>query len=431
MKAIIIGGGLAGLSAAVYLSDYGFECTVLEQSPKFGGRAYSFHHPKFPTAIDNGQHLMLGCYRHTLEYLKRIGASDTITMAPRLKMNLFKADGTLVSLKAPKLPFPLDLAAAFLRYKALSMSQRIKMLPFMVKLNSVNPEKLSSLSVMQWLQENNQTDEMIQAIWEMIGIGALNTSLENASAQLFATVIQEIFTKDSFSSSVILPNKGLSDMYVPQSIKYIQSKGGVTITSSPVQELLIENDTVVGVVTDSTRYTDFDIVVSTVPLYALEKIKNSGQLFSVGRVPTLEYSAIMTLHLLVTKNMPEKDFYGFLSSPLHWVFNKKTHLTTVISNADVYNEWEKEALFDLVMKELEKYLGISKADVSDYLVIKEKRATFVPSEINLQQRPQYRTVLKNTYLAGDYTNTGLPATIEGAVKSGRTVADAINSEIPR
>lgn len=427
MKALVIGGGLAGLSSAVYLSDYGFECTVLEQSPKLGGRAYSFYHPKFPVAIDNGQHLMLGCYRFTLDFLNLIKAMDKISVASRLQMHLFRTDGALVSLEAPNLPFPFDLATAFLNYKALPLLQRIKMLPFLAKLKSINPNELSSLSVLQWLKLNNQTGEMISAIWEIIGIGALNTSLENASAELFATILKEIFTKDSFSSTVILPKWGLSEMYVTQSKEFIYERGGEVLTSTPVLELNIKNDKVVGVVTGANTYNSFDVVVSTVPLNALPKIKNSEFIFNDHRIPQLQYSSILTLHLKTNKNIMKHEFCGFINSPLHWVFNKKTHLTTVISNADMYIDWGKEELFNLIMEELHKNMGISKSEITDYIVIKEKKATFLPNEANLKLRPNQRTAITNVFLAGDYTNTGLPATIEGAVRSGKTVAELIKN----
>jgi protoporphyrinogen oxidase len=163
-------------------------------------------------------------------------------------------------------------------------------------------------------------------------------------------------------------------------------------------------------------------VISTLPLYALKKVINGNNFLPDFE---LEYSSILTAHLFLKENRFEDTFYGLIDSPVQWVFNKGSHLTVVISNADKFIDASNEEIINLILSELKKYILLESSDLTKYRIIKEKRAGFVPSNNILDKRPSVYTPYKNFFLAGDWTNTGLPATIESAVKSGKIAAEAV------
>jgi len=165
---------------------------------------------------------------------------------------------------------------------------------------------------------------------------------------------------------------------------------------------------------------DFKYVVSAVPFYSLQRVLPENNLITD---PGFEYSSILTVHIWLKNNKLDKPFYGLIDSDIHWIFNHGNHLTLVRSDADELMEKSKEAIFALAEKELFRYCFIEKEDITDYRVIKEKRATFIPSNEILYKRPGPATRLSNLVIAGDWTNTGLPSTIESAVKSGRLAAE--------
>jgi hydroxysqualene dehydroxylase len=168
--------------------------------------------------------------------------------------------------------------------------------------------------------------------------------------------------------------------------------------------------------------SDFDCVISAVPYHAFQKFISVSYL---NKKPDLRYSSILTIHLWLSHNPLKEDFYGLIDSPVHWIFNKKTHLTLVISDADYLNGKSKEEILFLAARELKKYIKLDLDDIIDFQIIKEKRATFIPSEHTLNSRPSVITGLDNFFVAGDWVDTGLPSTIESAVKSGRMAADAV------
>ncbi|MFO7525946.1 MAG: FAD-dependent oxidoreductase, partial [Ignavibacteriaceae bacterium] len=219
-----------------------------------------------------------------------------------------------------------------------------------------------------------------------------------------------------------LPKSGLSETYCNQAEFFIQKRDGKINTSHTVNGFKIEDHRITEVYTDSGIISDFDFVVSAIPLYALEKIIPVSYL---DKIPELKYSSILTVHIWLKDNPLRENFYGLINSPLHWIFNKKTHLTLVISDADYLIDQTKDEILSLVSIELKNFAGINEDQITDFQVIKEKRATFIPSENINNLRPTVRTGLKNLFVAGDWIDTGLPSTIESAVKSGRMAAEAI------
>lgn len=439
-KVLVIGGGLAGLSAAAYLTKNKFDVTLLEASPKLGGRVYSFFDEKTNTEVDNGQHILMGCYADTLTLLKMTNAYQYFHIAAdrknqnRLVINYLDRDGKEFKLQSSDLFYPFNLLSALLSFKAFSVSEKLSMIKFFIKIKFIDSEKLWNLNVKQWLMKENQSDGVIKTFWEIISIGALNTSTEKASAKIFCDILKEIFWKDKTSSLIILPSLPLSKSFIEPICNYlIQNNCKVQLSEKCVSFEVSNNriERVITVPADSSKqnvYNDFDFVISAVPFYALEKLLDKSFLSVQSE---FNYSSILNIHLWLTKDASEKfnfinkEFYAFNNSELHWLFNKQTHWNIVISNADKFMEKPKEEIFSFVLDELGNFIPITQNDISDYKIIKEKRATFIPDEKTLKNRPAAETKIDNLFLAGDWIETKLPATIESAVKSGRLAAEKI------
>lgn len=439
-KVLVIGGGLAGLSASAYLVKNKFDVTLLEASPKLGGRVYSFFDEKTNTEIDNGQHILMGCYTDTLTLLKMTNAYQYFHIAAdgksqnRLVINYLGRNQKELKLQSSDLPHPFNLLSALLSFNAFSVNDKLSMIKFFIKLKFIDSEKLWNLSVKQWLKNENQSDSVIKTFWEIISIGALNTSTEKASAKIFCDILKEIFWKDKTSSLIILPSLPLSKSFIEPIYNFLIQNNCKVHLSEKCVSIEICNNRIIKVIASSANssvqnvYDDFDFVISAVPFFALEKLLDKNILSVQSE---FNYSSILNVHLWLTIDATEKfsfinkEFYAFNNSELHWLFNKQTHWNIVISNADKFMVMQKEKIFSFVLNELKNFIPIRQDDISEYKIIKEKRATFIPDEKTLWNRPATETKLKNLFLAGDWIDTKLPATIESAVKSGRLAAEKI------
>ncbi|MCX8104560.1 MAG: hydroxysqualene dehydroxylase HpnE [Ignavibacterium album] len=421
-KVIIIGGGLAGLSAAVHLSKNKFKVTLLEATPKLGGRAYSFFDEKTNTEIDNGQHILMGCYTDTINFLKIINAYKFLNIQKNLEINYLSRNKSHFRLKTTDISYPFNLLFGLLSFKELNLKEKISLLKFFIKINFTDSEKLYGMTVQEWLKKEKQSDKAIRIFWEIISIGALNTSTEKASAKIFCDILKEIFWKDKFSSKIIIPALPLSKTLCEPASDFIKSNDGEIRLSEKCIEFVVDKNRIEKVITDKNVYEDFDFVVSAVPFYALEKIIDTSFL---DKQPEFHYSSILNIHLRIKENFLQEDFYAFYDSELHWLFNKRTHWNIVISNADKFMQMNNEEIFNLVFTELKKFIAISDDDILLYKIIKEKRATFIPDDFTLKHRPSTETKVKNLFIAGDWVDTKLPATIESAVRSGRIAAEKI------
>lgn len=419
---IIIGGGISGLSAASHLSNLGFKITLLEASPKLGGRAYSFYDDETKSVIDNGQHILMGCYNYTIEFLRQIRALENFFIQKKLEVNYFKPGFQKFKLKAGVLPYPLNLLTGLLKFDAISVKERIGILKTLAKLPFIKKQSIEGLTVQRWLNGQNQNEKSQKSFWNIIAVGALNTSIEKASALIFTDILKEIFLTGKRSSKIILPLKGLSESYCNPAQDYILSKDGKIHCSEEVKEIILENDNTVKVCTNKNTYNDFDFVVSTVPYFAFARFINTNILSSI---PKFEYSTIINIHVWLKENNLKEKFYGLIDSPVHWIFNKGSHLNLVISDADYLNEKSSEEIFELAKAELKKFVNLDSENVSSYKVIKEKRATFVPTNEVLNNRPSITTSIENLFVIGDWVDTGLPSTIESAVKSGKMVSEIL------
>ncbi|MHB9013263.1 MAG: hydroxysqualene dehydroxylase, partial [Ignavibacteriaceae bacterium] len=329
-KCIVIGGGFAGLTSAVYLAKAGYNVELIEASSKLGGRAYSFLDKNTGTVIDNGQHILMGCYDETLKFIKLIKAEDNFHFQKRLEVNFLASNFKILPLKSFPVFYPLNLLLGLLNYKAITFFERLKLLKFILTLPFFSKKKLDHMNVAELLENGNQNENIKKAFWEIIAVGALNANIENASAKIFADVLRKIFFKGNSSSTIVLPLYGLSESYCNHAQKFIEENNGRIFFSEPVLSLQIENEKVSEIITSKRTITDFDFVVIAVPLFAIEKFLPD----TIADKFHLKYSSILSAHIWLNKNPLDKTFYGLIDSEVHWIFNHGTHITIVISHAN-------------------------------------------------------------------------------------------------
>lgn len=440
-KIIIIGGGFAGLSAAVELSAAGYHVTLAEQRRFLGGRAYSFLDRKTGLSLDNGQHILMGCYKNTFRFLEKIGVADKLYVQKNLHIDFLDTNGNASKLSCLPLPAPLHIASGILRFNALPLTDRFRMLRVARGMRSGNSKNSSKdCTVSEWLHRLGQSKKAQDTLWNIIALATLNENPDKASAGLFKAVLKQAFFANREGSRIVLPAAPLSRLYVDAAENFIRQGAGTIEKGCIVSEILIKDHTVTGIKLHDGRVLKGDYYISAVPYGSFQRILPNKEFlppFLKGGKGglALSPSPIISIHLLFNDPITDYRFAALLHSPIQWIFNKEKIyrdssyrglLSIVISGAHPYIDVPSEKLVDLALGELKKVLpDTDSAKLLYSKVIKERFATFSPVPgVNLK-RPSQKTPIQNLFLAGDWTDTGLPATIEGAVISGYQCARLI------
>ncbi|MCC6543347.1 MAG: FAD-dependent oxidoreductase [Nitrospirae bacterium] len=441
---IIIGGGFAGLSAAAELSSAGYSVTLIEQRRFLGGRAYSFFDKNTGLELDNGQHILMGCYEQTFRFFEKIGASDNLFFQKNLSVDFLDTNGSTYRLDCLPLPAPFHILSGILRFKAISIAQRFQMLKMAKGLLFGNATDSShDLTITEWLKQLGQGEKARETLWDIITLATMNEHPDKSSASIFRNIMNKAFFSHRSYSRIVLPAAPLSRIYPEASEDYIRNNGGTIEKGFAVSGLLTNKNSVSGVKLTDGRVFRGDYYISSVPYDSLQRLF-AGTVFSgiefnyvLETIGSLELkpSPIISIHLLLNKPVTGYNFAALLNSPVQWVFNKEDIfgdaayrglLSTVISGAHEYIDWPSEKLVEMAVRELKKVMPvISASRLLRSKVIKERQATFSPRPGIDKLRPSQKTAINNLFLAGDWTDTGLPATIEGAVLSGHRCAGMI------
>ncbi len=451
---LIVGGGLAGLAAGVALSSAGRRVRLLEQRPYLGGRARSFRDPVTGSIVDNGQHVIMGCYHETLRFLGEIGTLGSVRFQPRLRVQFLEAEGRLTSLVCPGLPSPWHLLAGVLRSSSFTWREKLEILHFGRALNGRGGrngwDELKrpgdrDLTVEQWLVAMGQSESLRRNFWDLLCIAAMNEDPRIASAELFERVLKLALFTSPADSRIGLASGGLSDCYTEAAANYLRSHGGAVETGRSVTEFVISGGACFGVKLADGERIEARKVISAVPWLQFAQILpaavRDGEP-SFARISSLQAAPIISINLWFDRAITTLDFVALRGSTIQWLFNKghllesaeshnrhleiRGYVSLVISGAHSIVDRPKEDLLGTALDDLGRLLPEARrARLLRSLVIKERFATFSPSPEAEQSRPAARTPVQGLYLAGDWTSTGFPATIEGAVKSGYTAAREI------
>lgn len=434
---VIVGGGLAGLAAAIKLVNSGAKVVILEKNSYLGGRTYSFLDSKTGDIVDNGQHVLVGAYYHTLEYLKTIGTLEFLKRQNNPHIYFYDFSKGLSRFNIPNLPAPLNLLSGLLNHKMLPMSDRLKMLKVGMQLMFWNKQlenELLEMSVAEWLERMKQSEVVKKSFWYPIMISALNESPEIASALLFARIIKHTFLNRTANSEILIPTIGQSELYIDSAIKFINDRKSSIVKNSYVKALIINKNEVSGV--EAKEKVIAGNIILAIPHYNLLRLlqNNFINLPELSNLKLLGSSPIISINLWFDREVMEQDFIGVIDGNLQWIFNKRNimyetnnnYISAVISNARSLIDQSKNEIIKIALRELmDIFPKVKSAELLHYVVLKERRATFSASNVSEKYRPLQQTSIKNLYICGDWTNTGLPATIEGAIKSGFNCAELI------
>jgi squalene-associated FAD-dependent desaturase len=433
---VVVGGGLAGLSAAVHLTAAGRPVHLFDRRQHLGGRTYSWRDDVTGDTVDNGQHLLMGCYAETLRYLDLIGSRHLAKLQPSLRIDFADvASGRRSTLRAGWLPAPLHVFTGLLGLNTLSWRDKLRLLPLGIELLWSAPWKeyaLQHMSVEYWLKELRQSETARRHLWDVIAIGSLNDHPSRVSALPFFHVLRTAFFGKRSNASLLVPKVGLSELLVHPAQKFIESRGGSVNTGSAVSGVVIKDGRSVGVRVGS-REVPASSVILAVPHYAITALLQH----SSSPLPASNFSSspIITVNLWFDRQVMEPEFVALLNSRMQWAFNRSRivghtgdgqYIACVISGANEFVDEEKEALVQMAVDDLAAvFPDVRQTTIRHSLVVKEIRATFTPVPGSETWRPNAKTETPGLYLAGDWTNTGYPATIEGAVLSGRRAAEEI------
>lgn len=444
---IVIGAGVAGLRTAVELASRGARVTVLEARSVLGGRATAFDDHRTGERVDNGQHVLLGCYSETFAFLRQIGTEERVRVQPNLEVDFVDRRGRRSTLRLAGLPAPINLLAGLLDWTALGWRDRLAAVrlaqPIRIarselsaRIRGVPPERIAASpgeTVEEWLINNGQTARIREMLWEPLALAALNQSVRTAAAPPFAAVLAQMFAGGPRDAALGLPLCPLDELYAEPARRFIESRGGEVRIGSPARIHLRKGHEMQVEARGSSLLAG--AVVAAVPWYAI------NDLFSGDTAPVdalrkaaadTQPSPIASVNLWLDRRVLQTPFLGLPGRTMQWVFDKSqmlesesSHLTLISSGADEVMAIQNEELIALALGELREALPDARAArVQRASVVRERRATFsiAPGQ---PKRPGTRTAVAGLVLAGDWVDTGLPATIESAATSGRRAAEAL------
>jgi squalene-associated FAD-dependent desaturase len=427
---VIVGGGWAGLAAAVELCTHKIPVTLLESARQLGGRARSVRSGDM--VVDNGQHLITGACQSLLSLLEKVHVDprQAFLRLP-LTLSLFKGGKPSLHFKAARLPAPLHLLGALASARGLSPGDRLQALRFGRKLASLRIPKTEDISVQALLHSEAQSPAIIRKLWEPLCIATLNTPVGEASARVFLHVLRESFLGLRKHSDLLIPKQELSDLLPRPCTDYLERNKarvelGQRVTGLSLNECGVHSVSVHGHCIDSSHVVLATPHVITRRLLSRHKSLHalSAQLAGLGNEP------VTTLYLQYAPQtrLPEAVL-GFESGLSQWIFDRRIchqpgMMAVVISARGNHENMQDDELIKKIAAELA--VSFPKWPTHQRsLLIREKRATFCSRAGIDCIRPANSTPVPGLWLAGDYTATGLPATLESAVRSGTKTAHAI------
>ncbi|MGC9291225.1 MAG: hydroxysqualene dehydroxylase HpnE [Acidobacteriaceae bacterium] len=443
----IVGGGLAGLATACALADAGQHVCLLERRPYVGGRASSYEHPGTGEVVDNCQHILLGCCTNLINFYQRLGVADRIRWFDRI--TFLEPGGRHSVLSTGMLPAPLHSARSFLFAPMLSSADKLAigrgMMSFLRGLPADTAENFA-----HWLERHKQTRGAVDRFWRPVMVSALNEDLDRISIRYAGKVVRESFMGSAVAGHMGVPTIPLSELY-GHAVEYIRARGGEVRLRTGVEALALDANTQRW----SVRTQDglagqgsgvqAEAVVLALPFEAVQKLLPTMPPLPAGVENTLqcglghfEHSPITGIHLWFDRKITDLEHAALLDRTVQWMYHKSLlqpqtrsassgdYIELVVSASKTLVPMQRQEIIDLALRELAEFFPIVReAKLFKATVVKEVRATFSVTPGLDAYRPGPVTAWPGTFLAGDWTATGWPATMEGAVRSGHLAAEAV------
>ncbi|MXZ74613.1 MAG: NAD(P)-binding protein [Gemmatimonadetes bacterium] len=446
-QAIVIGGGLAGLAGAVALADAGLQVELYERRPILGGRATSFIHPSSGERVDNCQHVLLGCCVNLLDFYTRLGVAEHIDFHEDIP---FIDESSRVSVIGPSaLPPPLHLFPSFLRLKTMGIRDKLSivrtvagMIRHVARLRRTGDPAVepTPVSMAAWLKAHGATDRAVEAFWKPFLISALNDELDDIDADYgIGTAVRAMLLNRS-GYEVGLPAVPLGDLYAP-CIDYIEQRGGRVVFNRGVTGISVHDGEVASISLQDGSSVEAGAYLSALPFDVLCKLlpqsNASDPYFSM--LDGLSVSPITAVHVWFDRPVTELGYAAVIGRRIQWIFNQSSrhagafsadnggaYLGLVVSASDDWMKTPRQVIIDQAMEDLESLLpAVRQAKLLKAIVVKEGRATFAPRPGCDALRPGPSSPLANFSIAGDWVQTGWPATMESAVRSGYQAAEVL------
>jgi squalene-associated FAD-dependent desaturase len=442
---VIVGGGLAGLAAAVALSGRDLRITLIESRPRLGGRASSFTDPATGELVDNCQHVSMACCTNLADFCRRVGTAGLFRRADAI--TFIGPDGRLSTLKAGTLPAPLHLAGSFLRASYLSFFERLRVAYGMACLRFAGTSS-PGMSFADWLLRHGQTRRTIDRFWGTVLVSALNELPEQMDVGHARKVFLDGFLRNRDGFQMELPTVPLGELYGSRMERWLAEHGIEVRLTTGVRSIEVDDErSVQAVVLRDGERLAADFVVSAVPFDRVLGLLSPAareQLPQLGPVADIASSPITGVHFWFDREVCPHEHAVTVGRLVQWVFNHTAlqgrgpaegpgqYLQIVISASYDLLKLDRAAIRDAVLRDLEAlWPAAREAKLLRWWVVTEHGATFAVRPGIDRLRPSQRTPVDGLFLAGDWTATGWPATMEGAVRSGYLAAEGILDDLSR
>ena len=438
----MIGGGLAGLASGVALAEAGWRVRLFEQKPFLGGRATSYVLPN-GEHVDNCQHVTLGCCTNLADFYHRVGSADKIKFFDKLVF--LDPQGRRGTMKAGILPAPFHMTGSFLTFAPLKLGDKLSIARAMLEILAAKGktrdlDEAGGISMLEWLRRRGQTSGAIERFWRVVLVSALDEELDRTDARYGVDVFWKAFLMNATGYRMGVPVVPLADLY--QGCKAaIETRGGEVHLRAPVRALKVDDTKIKSVQFDGGREESADTYVFALPhdtLFELmpESIRRAEP--SLGNLSKIKTAPITGVHFWFDRVVMDDPFVTLLDTQTQWIFNKsqlygqssggahqEQYLQMVISASYDLMKKSRQEIIDLCLREVRQALPrAQEAQLMKATVIKEVAATFSPQPGVDRWRPKQETRVPGLFFAGDWTATGWPATMEGAVRSGYLGAEA-------
>jgi len=414
---IVIGGGLAGLAAAAALGGAGFHVRLLEARPFLGGRATSYEAGS--ETIDNCQHILMRCCVNLMDFYERLGVAGDITFYPDFV--IVEPGGRRSILKAGMLPAPLHFTGSLLGLNFLNLREKLAIIRGMLAIRREHAHRtdLDRITMQQWLEEKRQPPRAIERFWRQVLVSAISEEPGRIAAAHGFQVFWLAFLARSNSYEMGVPSVPLGRLYSSEA--WCNMSNVEIRLRTPVERIAVEDGAVPCIATAGEDLRA-DYFVCTLPFERLAA-------FGIGfDFPAFEYAPITGIHLWFDRPILDVPQAAMLDRTVQWVFNKNDgrYVQVVVSASRSLIEMPRAEVIALAVRELAEFFPLVRgAKLEKAHVVKEVRAVFSARPGLEAQRPPARTAIRNLFLAGDWTRSGWPATMEGAVRSGYLAAEAV------
>lgn len=445
----VIGGGVAGMSAACALAEAGFRVQLVERRGYLGGRASSYLHPGVNEVIDNCQHVLFGCCTNLIGFYERIGVADKIHWTR--DMTMIEPNGRRSRLGPFEmgrwgLPAPLHGTPSLLTAKAFSVADKLALgraFRAMMRRGAIDH---STETLGEWLRRHKQTRGAMNRFWRLVIASALNADIENIAVPYAAKVIRELFMNSAEAGAMGMSTVPLSDLYAG-SEQHLKARGASVLLNSNVEELRWDEATKQWTIETRNGELISDLVIVALPFEAAGKLlakmpPADGAPELMAKIEKHEHWPLCSVHLWFDREITTLPHAVLLDREIHWLYNKTrlqpsrhlkgSYVELVVSASRSFAALSREEAIALALRELAEFFpAVKESKLEKAALIKEVRATFgVPPGIDAA-RPDAVSPWPQFYLAGDWTNTGWPSTMESAARSGHLAAEAVCRAVGR